>query len=68
MAVSNNKNSKIIFNFVVFEILLRVSEGKSFKEAFEMILPKRINMQPTSNDDSTEDGDTEKDDKSEKNT
>lgn len=36
----------------MFEILLRVSEGKSFKEAFEISLPKRINMQPNSNDES----------------
>lgn len=26
--------------------MLRVSEGKSFKEAFELVLPKRINMKP----------------------
>ncbi|KAF5281469.1 hypothetical protein FQR65_LT14677 [Abscondita terminalis] len=41
----------IINAFIVFEIMLRVSEGKSFKEAFEMVLPKRINMQPTETTD-----------------
>lgn len=41
-------------SIVVFEILLRVSEGKTFKEAFEMSLPKRINIQPNSDDVSEE--------------
>lgn len=34
--------------FSVFEILLRVSEGMTFKEAFEKVLPQRINIVPTS--------------------
>lgn len=42
---------QVFHSFVsVFEILLRVSEGRSFKDAFEMVLPKRINMIPTSTD------------------
>lgn len=31
-----------LFHFSVFEILLGVSEGKSFKDAFTEILPERI--------------------------
>ncbi|XP_045473573.1 tRNA methyltransferase 10 homolog A [Harmonia axyridis] len=41
------KHRKVFTINQVFEILLRVSEGRNFKEAFEMILPKRINMQPS---------------------
>lgn len=50
----SRKITKCISSITVFEILLRVSEGKTFKEAFEMALPKRINIQPTSNDTSEE--------------
>lgn len=35
------KQRKVLTINQVFEIVIRVSEGKSFKEAFELILPKR---------------------------
>lgn len=39
----------------MFEIILRVTEGKTFKEAFEMILPKRKEKKEVnSNDESVE--------------
>lgn len=38
----------------MFEILLQVSEGHTFKEAFETVLPKRINMEPTSSNENDE--------------
>lgn len=39
--ISNQKTYLCNISLVVFEILLSVSEGISFKEAFEMTLPKR---------------------------
>lgn len=33
-------------NFSVFEILLRVSEGRTWQEAFLQVLPERKNAQP----------------------
>ncbi|XP_017773120.1 PREDICTED: tRNA methyltransferase 10 homolog A [Nicrophorus vespilloides] len=44
------KTRKVFTINQVFEILLRVSEGKTYKEAFESTLPKRNNMQPTNSD------------------
>jgi len=54
------KQRKVLTINQVFEILIRVSEGVSFKEAFELILPKRkeIVSLPTSEDNKMEKGDS----------
>lgn len=36
------QSNKPFLKFLVFDILLWVSEGKSFREAFQSILPERI--------------------------
>lgn len=56
----NIKSRKVFTINQVFEILLRVSEGKTFKEAFELILPKRINIKSKS-DEESDGNETDKD-------